>query len=88
MQQNIQKLFHQLFCKSGEKWYLYKNVQLNVQNAATKEYESGCDIFPRNKCVHESLSRGGFKLPANESDVIKLICEIFIAKENEMVKEC
>ena len=82
MQQNIQKLFHQLFCKSGEKWYLYRNVQLNVKNAATKEYESGCDIFPRNKYGHESLTIDGFKLPVTESDVIKLIREDFIAKEN------
>jgi hypothetical protein len=41
----------------------------------------------RNSYIRKSIQRDGFKLPENESDVMKLIIEDYCDKKAEMIKE-
>ncbi|CAF0996098.1 unnamed protein product [Didymodactylos carnosus] len=41
----------------------------------------------RNKHIRDSVQRDGFKLPANESDVMRLIHEDYEDKKNKMASE-
>ncbi|CAF0985424.1 unnamed protein product [Didymodactylos carnosus] len=63
----------------------HKNLKEIVADLATDGIT--IRVITRNKYIRDSIQRDGFKLPANESDVMRLIHEDYEDKKNKMASE-
>ena len=62
-----------------------KNLYEIISDMATDEIS--IRAITRNKCIRDSMKRYGFKLPVNESGVMRLIHDDFEDKKIKMIRE-